>query len=151
MFLILALYDRGRTTTSHDLLERSGLPIMHTIDLPAPLSASEQEYQPAWSQPAEPRPSNDLFGQFVRFGLVGCLNTLLDLLALNMLLWLWPTRSAGLLLTDNSIAYSFGAVNSFLFNKYWTFRCPARARWREVRRFALTTMAGIACNNLLLW
>jgi putative flippase GtrA len=116
---------------------------MHTAELSAPLYASEQEYQPARSSRLERRPSNALFGQLLRFGVVGCLNTLLDLLALNVLLWLRPTHNVGMLLIDNSIAYSFGAVNSFLFNKYWTFRCPGRARRREVVRFALTTLAGV--------
>ncbi len=87
----------------------------------------------------------------MRFGLVGVLNTCIDLLALNILFWLFPTRSVGLLLLENSLAYSFGAVNSFLFNKYWTFRCLGRVEGREVGRFALTTLAGVACNTLLLW
>ncbi|HLV99504.1 MAG TPA: glycosyltransferase, partial [Ktedonobacterales bacterium] len=65
--------------------------------------------------------------------------------------WLFPTRSVGLLLLENSLAYSFGAVNSFLFNKYWTFRCLGRVEGREVGRFTLTTLAGVACNTLLLW
>jgi putative flippase GtrA len=91
------------------------------------------------------------FRQLLRFGVVGCLNTVIDLLALNALFWLFPTRNIGLLLVENSLAYSVGAVNSFLLNKYWTFRFAGRARQREVGRFALTTLAGVACNNLLLW
>jgi putative flippase GtrA len=91
------------------------------------------------------------FWQLLRFSLVGCLNTAVDLLALNALFWLFPTRNIGLLLMENSLAYSVGAVNSFLLNKYWTFRCAGRAGPREVERFALTTLAGVACNNLLLW
>src|SRR5207245_2831310 len=57
----------------------------------------------------------------MRFGLVGGLNTLIDLLALNGLLLLFPTTSSSLLLVYNALAYSLGAVNSFLLNKYWTF------------------------------
>jgi putative flippase GtrA len=89
--------------------------------------------------------------QFARFGLVGGLNTLIDLVILNGLLWLVPTRSTGLLLIFNSIAYSVGAINSFLLNKYWTFRVTGRAQPKEVGRFALTTLAGMACNTLILW
>jgi putative flippase GtrA len=54
-------------------------------------------------------------------GLVGGLNTLVDLLILNGLLWLFPTTSSLTLLVYSSLAYSLGAVNSFLLNKYWTF------------------------------
>jgi|GEM_PF-684133 len=89
--------------------------------------------------------------QILRFGLVGCLNTLIDLLVLNCLLWLWPTRNTATLLFYNSLAYAFGAFNSFLLNRYWTFRPEGRANMREVVRFALTTLAGIACNDLILW
>jgi len=49
------------------------------------------------------------------------------------------------------MAYTFGAVNSFLLNKYWTFQRGGRAQRREIGRFALTTLVGIACNTLILW
>lgn len=88
--------------------------------------------------------------QFLRFGLVGCLNTLVDLLALNCLLWLWPTRNAVALLLANSLAYAFGALNSFLLNRYWTFQRRGRTNRREVARFVLAALAGIICNDLLL-
>ena len=96
---------------------------------------------------ATPPSIGSTFWQLLRFSLVGCLNTAVDLLALNALFWLFPTRNIGLLLMENSLAYSVGAVNSFLLNKYWTFRCAGRAGPREVERFALTTLAGVACNN----
>ncbi|HEY4036438.1 MAG TPA: glycosyltransferase [Ktedonobacteraceae bacterium] len=90
-------------------------------------------------------------GQFVRFGIVGGLNTSLDLLILNGLLWLFPTTSTILILLFNSLAYGLGAVNSFLFNKYWTFAQRQRITWSEVRRFAVTTLLGIGCNDMLIW
>jgi hypothetical protein len=54
-----------------------------------------------------------LLRQVLRFGLVGGLNTLVDVLVLNSLLLLFPTSSAPKLLVYNSLAYSLGAVNSF--------------------------------------
>ncbi len=125
---------------------------MQTLELSSPMYVGEQEQAPAWSPPPERQVSVfATFKQLLRFGIVGCLNTLIDLAVLNVLLWLFPTRNVGLLLIENSIAYSVGAVDSFLLNKYWTFRCTGRAGRREVGRFALTTLAGVACNNLLLW
>src|SRR4029077_1015720 len=50
----------------------------------------------------------------------------------------------------NSFAYALGAINSFVLNRYWTFHRDGRPDWREVLRFALTTLAGIACNDLIL-
>jgi putative flippase GtrA len=91
------------------------------------------------------------YPQIVRFGLVGGVNTGLDLLALNALLLLLPTNQAGLILVYNVLAYSFGAFNSFLLNKYWTFRNKQTMSWREFTRFALTTLFGMAVNTALVW
>ncbi len=124
---------------------------MRTLELPAPPPPQEQQRAPAVLLPSRRRVSSATLRQFLRFGLVGGLNTAIDLLVLNCLLWFHPTQNIGLLLLDNSIAYSFGAVNSFLLNKYWTFQRGGRAEQREIGRFALTTLAGIACNNFILW
>jgi putative flippase GtrA len=124
---------------------------MHMVELTAPPQAPEQTSPLAIPSAPGERRRGAAFRQLLRFGLVGGLNTLIDVLALNALLWLHPTSSTGLLLMDNAIAYGVGAVNSFFFNKYWTFRCPGRARRREVGRFTLMTLAGMVCNTLLLW
>ena len=70
-------------------------------------------------QPARDR--FQTFKQILRFAVAGGLNTLVDLLILNGLLWFFPTNSSSMLLAYNSLAYSTGAINSFLLNKYWTF------------------------------
>jgi len=89
--------------------------------------------------------------QMLRFGLVGGLNTLVDLLILNGLLWLFPTTSSLMLLAYNALAYSLGAVNSFLLNKYWTFGHRQKTTRRELVRFTLTTLCGIGWSNSILW
>lgn len=89
--------------------------------------------------------------QMLRFALAGALNTLLDLLILNSLLWLFPTRSSTTLLAYNSLAYSVGAINSFLLNKYWTFGQKQRTTRAELARFTLITMFGIAWSSAILW
>jgi len=88
--------------------------------------------------------------QFVRFGMVGGLNTLIDLVLFNVLLWLWPTHSTTLLLLYNSLAYALGGINSFVLNKYWTFHQRHAVSRDEILRFALITLVGIACNDLIL-
>jgi putative flippase GtrA len=92
-----------------------------------------------------------LLRQVLRFGLVGGLNTLVDLLILNGLLLLFPTSSTPILLAYNSLAFSMGAVNSFLLNKYWTFGYRQRTTRRELVRFTLTTLCGIGWSTLILW
>ncbi len=90
-------------------------------------------------------------GQMLRFVLVGGLNTVVDLLILNMLLLLFPTNSTRMILIFSAIAYSLGAVNSFLLNKYWTFGYRQRTSWREVVRFIVTTLCGIGWSSIILW
>ncbi len=92
-----------------------------------------------------------LLRQMLRFGLVGGLNTLVDLLILNGLLLLVPTTSTPILLAYNALAFSMGAVNSFLLNKYWTFGYRQRTTLRELVRFTLTTLCGIGWSTLILW
>jgi putative flippase GtrA len=91
------------------------------------------------------------FKQLIRFGLVGGLNTFVDLLVLNALLLLFPATNTLTLLTYNSIAYSLGAINSFLLNKYWTFGHRKPISRKEVVRFVITTMCSIAVSNALIW
>lgn len=117
---------------------------MPTMELPARTPLPDRSGAPAQ------RVLGRVLRQFLRFGLVGCLNTGIDLLALNCLLWLWPAQNMAILLLANSLAYALGAVNSFMCNKYWTFRCTTRTNTREVARFVLTTLVGIACNDLIL-
>ncbi len=92
-----------------------------------------------------------LFRQVLRFGLVGGLNTLVDVLILNSLLLLFPTTSALMLLAYNSLAYSLGAVNSFFLNKYWTFGSRQQVTRGEQARFILTTLCGIGWSSAILW
>lgn len=92
-----------------------------------------------------------LLRQVLRFGLVGGLNTLVDLLILNFLLLLFPTTSTPIILAYSALAYSLGAVNSFLLNKYWTFGFRQRTTRREVVRFIVTTLCGIGWSSIILW
>lgn len=88
--------------------------------------------------------------QVMRFGVVGLSNVAIDLLVLNILLFTLPTRTTWLLLLYNTIAYACGAVNSFILNKYWTFRQSRRVVKNEVLSFVLVNIAGLICNNILL-
>ncbi len=51
----------------------------------------------------------------------------------------------------NTIAYACGALNSFVCNRYWTFRRTGRPKARCFTRFLMMILAAIACNDLLLW
>jgi putative flippase GtrA len=69
----------------------------------------------------------NFLAQLLRFCVVGGLNTFIDILAFNLLVWGLPTRNAALLIVYNSLAYLIGAVNSFCWNKLWTFKQRSKA------------------------
>ena len=89
--------------------------------------------------------------QILRFSIVGILNTSIDVLTLNILVLLFPIHNANLLLIYNSIAYLFGALNSFLLNKYWTFKRKHTVTGGELLRFAIINVIGILCNDAIIW
>lgn len=87
----------------------------------------------------------------MRFSIVGVLNTTIDIVTLNILLWQFPTHSTNFLLLYNSIAYMLGALNSFGLNKYWTFKRRYAITGNELVRFAIVNVVGILCNDGLIW
>lgn len=89
--------------------------------------------------------------QFLRFCAVGGFNTFVDVLAFNLIVWSFPTHDSGLLVIYNSVAYAFGALNSFCWNKLWTFRQRSSATGDQVTRFILVSSLGIICNDAFLW
>lgn len=72
--------------------------------------------------------------KFLKFGLIGVVNTLLDLgvfYVMNKVFHLDPYLS-------QVISFLVGALNSFLWNKFWTFEKRGHITGREVVRYAVT-------------
>ncbi len=103
------------------------------------------------TRPLPKRSVIELVNQLLRFCAVGGLNTFIDLLAFNVLVWLLPTTHVHILVLYNSLAYLIGAINSFFCNKLWTFEHRSKVTGRQVKRFAFVTLVGIACNDILIW
>lgn len=89
--------------------------------------------------------------QLLRFCIVGGLNTFVDVLVFNLLVLGLPTQDSGLLVVYNSLAYLLGAVNSFCWNKLWTFKQRSSTTNEQLARFAFVTSLGILCNDAFLW
>jgi putative flippase GtrA len=124
---------------------------MNVIDRPEVSHTPAEEQGPRSSRRRPGKILITLLLQLVRFGLVGALNTMLDLLIFNILLWTMPSKDTTTLLIYNTLAYALGAVNSFLLNRYWTFRRSNRMHASEVGRFIATTIVAIGCNDGLIW
>lgn len=89
------------------------------------------------------------------FAAVGAGNALVDLLAFNVLVFLHPTRSSGLLVLYNTVAVLIALANSYIWNRRWTFRDRAAGgsgrRWRERVLFAGQGGVNLAVNDLTIW
>ena len=85
-----------------------------------------------------------VLAQLVRFGLVGCSNT-----ALSWCTYALLVHSGVPVLLASAVAWTLGALNSFVLNRRWTFR--SRRRWTpELVRFGIVQCAGLAMNLVLL-
>jgi glycosyltransferase involved in cell wall biosynthesis/putative flippase GtrA len=89
--------------------------------------------------------------KLLRFAVVGVANTSIDILALNLLLWMFPTTALWEILLLNSLACVVAACNSFFWNKYWTFQYREQVTARLVARFAGISLFSLIGNNLILW
>ncbi len=97
------------------------------------------------------RRNKPLLTRFLRFGLVGTLNTIVDIVILNILLWLYPTSDTWQILAFNSLACIVAACNSFFWNKIWTFQYREPVTTQLVLRFAGISLVSMLGNNIILW
>lgn len=84
--------------------------------------------------------------QVAKFGVVGVLNTAIDLGVLNLLVYF----GIGVLFA-NTISTGLAITNSFLWNKYWTFRDKDTAWHRQIIPFFISAIVGLLLSNLLVY
>lgn len=89
-----------------------------------------------------------LSGQIVRFVVVGGLNTLIDYGTFNLLVVAFGMHPVA----ANPISVGVAIVNSFLWNKQWTFGAGGWHRWyRQAVLFGVVSVAGLLINTGCLW
>lgn len=91
--------------------------------------------------------------QFIKFGIVGVMNTLVDFLVFTLLVLLFGGKSDNLFLTGvfTFIAYVCGVLNSFLLNSRWTFKQEYRSTKLEKLMFALVNGISWAVSFFFVW
>lgn len=84
----------------------------------------------------------EIVHQFVKYAMVGCLNTALFIGIFNALDLAIPTVSA------YATAFFVTSVGSFLLNKWWSFRDHRKERVvRQYLRFVTFTLIGLGLNT----
>lgn len=92
--------------------------------------------------------------QIAKFGVVGVLNTLLDVGTLNLLSFWFGTYKGTPIIFMNSIGFAVGVINSYFWNKYWTFGSPAAkdfAAGKEFAEFIAVSAVGLGLNTGLVY
>jgi membrane protein DedA with SNARE-associated domain/membrane-associated phospholipid phosphatase/putative flippase GtrA len=100
---------------------------------------------------AEGKPLPQAGVRYARFSLVGVSNALVDLGAINLLLFIHPTREPWLLVLFNLLALALTNANSYLWNTLWTFRHQARHDARQMGLFTLQGVMNAALASGVLW
>jgi putative flippase GtrA len=83
-------------------------------------------------------------GEFIKFALVGLLNTAVDIAIFFLLTWVSTAYVAA-----QVVSYSCGAANSYLLNKFWTFRSSGLS-YAEVVRFTVVNLGSLVISIVVL-
>ncbi len=84
--------------------------------------------------------------QFITYGLVGCVNTLIDFVMFTLAGEVFGL-GAGL---SQAIGYSCGVISSFVLNHNITFRNGTRPFWQQALLFFSINVVSLVCSSLLI-
>lgn len=89
--------------------------------------------------------------QFLRFGVVGAVNTLIDFAVLNGLVLLFNRPVGIALLGCNAAGFVCANLNSYFANRSWTFPNQSSASLGQFSAFLSIAFIGLLINSALLW
>lgn len=85
--------------------------------------------------------------QFVKFAIIGVMNTLVDFFAYTLITALTPLGD----IIANIISYSIGVLNSYFFNTLWTFRAERKRSPREFVSFVVVNLISLGVSTLTIY
>lgn len=94
-------------------------------------------------------PRRPTFRQFVKFGIVGACNTVLDFavyLALTRTSAFWGEH----IIMAATVSFLVAVASSFFFNNFWTFRRDANDLSSRSIKFLIVATGGLCWNALIL-
>lgn len=87
---------------------------------------------------------NKIF-KFIRFFIVGVINTGLDLLILNLLVYIFTVSDPLLFSVCKGFSFVVAVINSYFMNKYFTFR-KKETKKNDFYLFVLISLIGLIIN-----
>lgn len=90
--------------------------------------------------------------QFSKFFVVGILNTGIDFLILNSLMWFTHIYSGTSIIIFGTISFSVAVANSYFLNKYWTFEDKTAVKDpAQFAKFFTVSVIGWLLNTAILF
>ena len=84
--------------------------------------------------------------QFVKFGIVGGLNAMIDLGVLNLLIYFSDIAAGFWYSLFKATSFIVAVTNSYFWNKYWTFKSEGGVAREEFVKFFLVNLFTFALN-----
>lgn len=88
--------------------------------------------------------------RYTKFLLIGLANAAIDLMVLNVLLILFPTRSGFWLTTYNTAGVVCAILNSYYWNRHWAFKDVANGSGMERVKFVSQSLLNILLNDVIV-
>ena len=86
------------------------------------------------------------FISFIKFGIVGAANTLINWIIFFMLNYMGVYY-----ITANIIAYLIATANSYFWNSKWVFKSKKQDNLKTQVRFTLLNLIGLVLNSIVLY
>ncbi len=87
------------------------------------------------------------FSPLVKFAMVGIINTGIDLAVFNLLIYFTAIEKGHELALFKGIGFVAAFVNSYFFNKYWTFNAGSSGhQGKEFIQYTVVTIVGFLLN-----
>jgi putative flippase GtrA len=84
--------------------------------------------------------------EVAKFALVGALNTFVDLGVLNIFILLTHEASGTPYSVFKGISFTVAVINSYFWNKSWTFKSSSQKSSREFLSFIIVSVIGLMLN-----
>lgn len=85
--------------------------------------------------------------QFSKFAAIGFLNAAIDFGLINLLVTITGITKGVNIIWINTISFSMATVNSYFWNKYWSFEEKSKIRFKQFIQFLVVSLIGILIND----
>ncbi|KKP99080.1 MAG: Membrane protein, GtrA superfamily [Parcubacteria group bacterium GW2011_GWD2_38_12] len=89
--------------------------------------------------------------QITKFGAIGAANTVIDFGILNFLSFKFQIFSGGSLTILNIISFSVAVINSYFWNKHWTFKSEQNNSSKQFIEFIVVSVIGVLINTGIVY